>query len=127
MVVGSFLPPSPPLGLSGSGGREEESVGSNNVFLVALLKMPSAFSFRTPGDELTLLLLLEFIAITGQVGFCGSICEPKQLAFSSFFLFVFLFLTLYCPGVPIALPLSLLPSLFSFSFVSSLPNLGLRP
>lgn len=71
MVVGSFLPPSPPLGLSGGGGWEEGSVGSNNVFLVALLKMPSAFSFMTPGDELTLLLILEFIAITGQVGLCG--------------------------------------------------------
>ena len=51
-------------------------MGSNNVFL-ALLQMPSAFSFRTSGDELTLLLILEFIAITGQVGLCGSICEPK--------------------------------------------------
>ena len=76
MVVGSFPPPSAPLGLSGGGGWQEGSVGSNNVFL-ALLQMPSAFSFRTSGDELTLLLILEFIAITGQVGLCGSICEPK--------------------------------------------------
>ena len=76
MVVGSFPSPSPPPGLSGGGGWQEGSVGSNSVFL-ALLKMPSAFSFRTPGDELTLLLILEFIAITGQVGLCGSICEPK--------------------------------------------------